>query len=109
MKLHPLKLISIISLLALMSTQLGLIAWTDNQAGKILGAVLAALLLIPLQGLIGDRRYTFKWIGFLTMLYIAVGISESFSTPELRLYGILTLCFSSLLFISSIYYSRFLR
>ena len=90
-------------------TQLGLIYWVDNRTGTLIALLLAAPLLLPLKGLLANRRYTYKWVGFLTMLYIAIGTSESFSNPDLRLYGALTLAFSCLLFVSSIYYSRYLR
>ena len=109
MSIHPLKLTSIVSLVSLLLTQLSLLLWVDGQSGMIMGALLAAPLLIPLKGIISGRRYTFKWIGFLTMLYLAIGISESFSNPELRVYGVLTITFRCLLFFSSIYYSRVLR
>jgi len=65
-------------------------------------------LLIPLRGLLGDRRYTYKWIGFVTLLYFCIGISELFSNPELRLYGFATTIASTSLFLASIYYARYL-
>ena len=109
MRTHPLKVLSLASILALIASQLSLALWLDNPSATIIALVLTAPLVIPLKGMFGDRRYTFKWVGFLPMLYLAIGISESFSNPELRVYGILTIAFSSLLFFSSIYYSRVLR
>lgn len=109
MSVHPLKLTSLIALVGLILSQLGLLLWLVNDYRVAIACVLTLPLLFPLKGLLNDRRYTYKWVGFLTLLYIAIGISESFSNPELRLYGILTIVFSSLLFISSVYYSRFLR
>lgn len=109
MKIHPLKLGSIVSILALILTQLGLIFWLDYHYKVIISCLLAAPLLIPIKGLLSDKRYTFKWIGFLTMLYFCIGVSEFFANPELRIYSFLTILFSTLLFVSSIYYSRYLR
>ncbi len=109
MKQHPLKLVSLISLAGLMASQAGLIWWLDGVTGWVAASLLGAPLLFPLRGILLDRRYTFKWIGFLTLFYVAIGVSESFTTPELRTYGALTLLFSCALFISSIYYSRYLR
>ncbi len=70
--------------------------------------LLALPLLLPFKGLIGDRRYTYKWIGFLTMAYFCIGISELVSNPELRIYGFATSVASILLFLASIYYARYL-
>lgn len=109
MSTHPLKLTSTVSLVALILSQLSLVLWVDGKSGLIAALLLTAPLLIPLKGILSGRRYTFKWVGFLTLLYLAIGISESFSNPELRVYGVSTILFSSLLFLSSIYYSRMLR
>jgi uncharacterized membrane protein len=108
-KTHPLKLVSLISLTGLIVSQAGLVLWLEGNSGWISALLLGLPLLVPLRGVINDRRYTFKWIGFMAMFYVAIGISESFTTPELRIYGSLTLVFSCALFVSSIYYSRFLR
>ncbi len=109
MKVHPLKIISLTAIAGLLLSQLGLIFWSLSEYRILMTCLLTAPLLLPLKGLINNQRYTYKWVGFLTLMYIAIGISESFSNPQLRLYSTLTLFFSSLLFISSIYYSRYLR
>ena len=106
---HPLKVISLLSLGGLMVSQASLIWWLEGMTGWVAAALLGLPLLLPLRGLLIGRLYTFKWIGFVTLFYVAIGISESFTTPQLRIYGILTLVFSCSLFISSIYYSRYLR
>ena len=69
---------------------------------------LALPLLIPFKGLLSNQRYTYKWIGFLTLLYFCIGISELVSNPQLRLYGFGTSVASMLLFLASIYYARYL-
>lgn len=109
MKAHPLKLISLGSLGGLILCQLGLMFWLHTDYRFIISSLLTIPLLIPLKGLWQDKRYTFKWVGFLTLLYFSVGISESFSNPALQFYGLVSIICSCLLFISSIYYSRYLR
>ncbi len=109
MNIHPLKLISLISISGLILIQSGLYFWLQTEAKLIIAGLLTVPLLIPLKGLISNRRYTFKWIGFLTLLYFCIGVSESFANPALRLYSVLTIIFSVALFSSSIYYSRYLR
>jgi len=102
--MHGLKITCLLSWLILLGLQLSLPLFTDNYWLLLL----ALPLLIPLRGLLGDRRYTYKWIGFLTLLYFCIGISELFSNPQLRLYGSATTIASTLLFLASIYYARYL-
>ncbi|MDJ0881189.1 MAG: DUF2069 domain-containing protein [Gammaproteobacteria bacterium] len=109
MKTHPLKVISLISLGALALVQLGLLFWLESDFKWIITPFLTLPLFIPLPGFIKNRRYTYKWVGFLTLLYFTVGITESFANPALRIYGGLTVCLSVVLFVSSVYYSRYLR
>ena len=108
MKYHPLKMLSLVALIGQIVTQLGLLYWLEGDIRYVLATAFTIPLLLPLYGLITDRLYTYRWTGFLTMLYFIIGVSEAFSNPLLRLYAVLTLCFTTTLFISSIYYSRYL-
>ena len=65
-------------------------------------------LLFPLKGLLNDRLYTYRWIGYMTLIYFCVGVSELVSNPMLRMYGFATTIASTSLFIASIYYARYL-
>ena len=104
--MHTLKVICLLCWLALIAFQAAL-PWLADGVPLWL-CLLALPLLFPLPGLLRDRRYTYKWIGFLTLLYFCIGISELFSNPELRVYGLVTTIASTLLFLSSIYYARYL-
>ena len=106
--MHPLKLICLASWLVLFGCQLSLMR--PGLGIDFYWVALAALpLLMPLPGLLRGRPYTYKWVGFLTLLYFCVGISESIANPELRIYGIVTTMASLALFLAAIYYTRFLR
>lgn len=105
---HPLKLTCIFALTGLFLCQLGLFYWQMNSYNLYWILVLSLPLLLPLQGLLSGRRYTYKWVGFLTLFYVCVGISELVSNPQLKVYALLTILFSIALFISSIYYARYL-
>jgi len=104
---HPLKAISLLSWFALLACQLAL-PWLTQASSDYWMLLLALPLLLPLKGLLSERRYTYKWIGFLTLLYFCIGISELVSNPELRIYGFATTVASMLLFLASIYYARYL-
>lgn len=102
--MHQLKMICLLSWLVLTGMQIAL-PWLAQNAWL---ALLILPLLIPARGLFGDKRYTYKWIGFLTLLYFCIGISELVSNPDLRVYALGTTISSTLLFLASIYYARYL-
>jgi uncharacterized membrane protein len=106
---HPLKICCLASLGALLLTQLSLLVLPASSFAWYWALLLSLPLLLPLSGFVKDRLYTYKWAGFLTLFYFCLGISELVSNPELRVYGYLTTVFSTTLFISDIYYTRFLR
>jgi uncharacterized membrane protein len=108
MKPHPLKIISLSALIGQILNQLSLLFWIEGNIRYVLAPAFTLPLLIPFWGLFKDKLYTYRWTGFLTMLYFIIGVSETFSNPHLRVYGVLTLCFSATLFLGSIYYSRYL-
>lgn len=105
--MHTLKVICLVCWSVLVAFQATL-PWLAGDSPNYWLALLALPLLIPLAGLLRDKRYTYKWVGFLMLLYFCIGISELFSNPELRIYGLATTVASTLLFLSSIYYARYL-
>ena len=104
--MHTLKLVSLLSWAMLLLAQCSL-PFASTPANFWL-LLLAAPLLLPLRGMVGDRRYTYKWVGFLTMIYFCIGISELVINPDLRLYGLVTTVASVTMFLASIYYARYL-
>lgn len=106
--MHPLRLVSLIAWTCLLLAQVALL-WPALEISLYWALPLIALLLIPLRGLLRARRYTYKWIGFLTLFYFCVGVSELVSNPALRVYGLVTTLASVGLFLASIYYARYLR
>ena len=105
--MHPLKAICLASWVGLIGLQLSLLL-PANQIGLYWVLLLSLPLLIPLPGLLRDRLYTYRWVGFLMMIYFCVGISELVANPELRWFGLGTTICSILLFLASIYYARLL-
>ncbi len=105
---HPLKLVCLLAWLALFACQLALL-WPGLEVRYFWVLLLAPPLLLPLGGLLVDRLYTYKWIGFMSLAYFCIGISELFANPPLRPYALGTLVASTALFLGSIYYARYLR
>jgi uncharacterized membrane protein len=103
--MHPLKTASLVFWFGLLVFQLSLL-WPAFGVSYYWSLPLITMLLLPLPGLITGRIYTYRWIGFLTMLYFCVGISELMANPDLRLYALGTTLFSTLLFFTTIYFAR---
>jgi uncharacterized membrane protein len=106
---HPLKIVCLGSLSGLLATQISLLVLPVSGFAWYWVLLLILPLLLPLPGFIKDRLYTYKWAGFLTLFYFCLGISELVSNPDLKIYAYLTTVLSTTLFISDIYYTRFLR
>lgn len=103
----PLKAISLLAWAGLLLAQLSLF-WMLS-FDDVYWSLLATLpLILPLKGLFADRVYTYRWIGFLALVYFCLGISELVSNAELRSYAFATTICSTLLFLSSIYHARYL-
>ena len=105
--LHPLQLTSLLCWLALLLLQLGLLLPSAG-VNPYWAGVLVVLLLIPARGLFSARRYTYKWVGFLVLFYFCIGISELVVSPALRFYAGGTTVARLGLFLSSIYFARYL-
>jgi len=105
--MHPLKAISLLSWLGLLASQLYLL-WPANGVDYYWVILTSLPLLFPIKGLLLDQRYTYRWIGFMTLIYFCIGISELVSNPQLRVYGLGTTISSTLLYLSTIYYARYL-
>lgn len=105
---HPLKLVCLLSLISLFFTQLGLFLLPNGTIGWHWILLLSLPLLTPLHGFIYDNLYTYKWAGFLSLFYFCLGISELVANPDWRVYAYLTTLLSTSLFLSDIYYTRWL-
>ena len=103
--MHPLKTASLVFWFGLLGFQLSLL-WPASTVSYYWSLPLVAALLVPLPGLIMGKIYTYRWIGFLTLLYFCVGISELMANPDLRTYALGTTICSTLLFFSTIYFAR---
>lgn len=76
----------------------GLLLWSQS----ILGAMVAAVLLIPLPGLWQGRSYTYAWASLLLTFYCAALLAEGVAMPAKKaiawsLAGIAALEFSALI------------
>ena len=105
--MHPLKIISLLAWISLLAFQLSLFLPSAGFS-YYWAALLVVALLLPARGMFATRRYTYKWVGFMTMIYFSFGITELVSNPALRVYGFGTTISSMSLFLASIYFARYL-
>lgn len=49
-----------------------------------LSVVIAAILLLPLAGLIRGRSYTFAWASMLVAFYVAGYLADGYARPDTR-------------------------
>ena len=69
---------------------------------------LAVPLLFPLRGILHGRRYTHLWTGFLSMVYVAVGIDAAFNAaPGTTWLGTVMALSATLLFVGTVVYARY--
>jgi uncharacterized membrane protein len=72
-------------------------------------ALLLVPLAFPLPGLLTGKRYTYAWSSMLSLLYFAHGVSEAWTVPAERAYGLLEIGLSLLWFTGAVVYVRLSR
>jgi len=103
-----LTLIGFFGLLALIVNWFTWIAPPVRVPRSLVLAALAVPLLFPLRGIIHARRYTHQWVGFLSMLYFAIGVDVWYNHRDTeQLLGMCMVIFSMLLMIGSSMYARY--
>jgi len=70
-------------------------------------AFLLTPLVFPLVGMIKGKPYTYVWGAYISLLYFAHGIGETYSEPDQRWYGGLEIILSLMWFCGAIFYARF--
>ena len=105
-----------LSLVGYFGLLLSLTAWIVTQANAkpnfpALSFIVIGIvpLLFPLRGLLAGKPYTHYWVGFMMLFYFAHGIGEIYTAETMRasLFAWLEVIFSTLLFVSALYYIKF--
>jgi len=101
-------LVGYFGLLALIVNWFTWLAPPVNVPRSLVLAALAIPLLFPLRGIIHARRYTHQWVGFLSMLYFAIGVDVWYNHRDTeQLLGMSMVLFSLLLIVGSSVYARY--
>ncbi len=103
-----------LSLLGYFGLLLSLTAWIITQANAnanfpALSFIVIGIvpLLFPLRGILAGKPYTHYWVGFMMLFYFSHGVGEVYSADTFPLFAWLEILFSTLLFISGLYFIKF--
>lgn len=66
-------------------------------------------LLLPTRGLLNANRRSCAWAAYLSLLYFSHGAIEIYSNPNERIYALLELIFSLMLFFGANLYLRWTK
>lgn len=72
-----------------------------------LSVVIAALLLLPLPGLIRSRGYTYAWASMLVAFYVAGYLADGYARPDTRLSAFLLASIAALDYVALMMFVRF--
>lgn len=63
-------------------------------------------ILLPAKGLIEGKPYTYAWTNFIVMYYLLHGLTAVYAVDGERLYALIEIILSSVLFIGCSFYAR---
>ncbi|HSG11931.1 MAG TPA: DUF2069 domain-containing protein [Gammaproteobacteria bacterium] len=66
--------------------------------------LIAGPLLLPLRGILKEKRYTIAWSCFLALLYFIHGVLEAWHTAPTRTLGMMEVLFTTMWFSGAIGY-----
>lgn len=72
----------------------------------VLAILATAPLLIPLRGVLQERIRDLTWAGYLSMLYLIIGVMEAWANPPQRLAALLQVALVVALVASILAFSR---
>ena len=78
---------SYLALLALQTVWHGLVPPPHGSGNWLLVLIATIPLLLPLRGLLKGSLRSMTWAGYLSVLYLVVGIMEAWANPPQRLFA----------------------
>ncbi len=101
-----LALISYSGLLLLVASWHFLLVDNSPYSGLFVFLIYILPLLLPFKGIVQGKPYTHAWANFIVMFYLLHGFTVSYAEPELRLYGIIEILLSTMMFIGCSFFAR---
>lgn len=95
-----------LGLVALQVVWLALLPPPAGPRSALLAAVAAAPLLLPLAGVWRGSLRSMTWAGYLSMLYLVIGVMEAWANPPQRLPALLQVLLVAVFVVSVLRFSR---
>lgn len=64
------------------------------------------IALLPIKGMLNNKRYTFQWSGFLAMLFFLWGVSDFFVTSSWMSSSFLLLISSIVFYFGTVFHAK---
>ncbi len=102
----------ILALLGYFGLFLLLVLWTVYLAPPTIFPISIVLLfyvgplLIPMRGLLYGKLYTHAWLHFMALFYFTIGVMVAAANVEERLYALIQVALSIMMFVGSMMYVR---
>lgn len=64
-------------------------------------------LLLPLWGILKQKPYTYAWSNFIVLIYMIHGLTLIWDRPDERIYVIIELILTAMMFIGCSYFAKF--
>lgn len=64
-------------------------------------------LLLPMWGILKQKPYTYAWSNFIVLIYMIHGLTLIWDRPDERVYVIIELILTAMMFIGCSYFAKF--
>ena len=96
--------LSWIGLIGVISSQVIIIV--NQQSLTIWPSIVLIMALLPIKGFIQHHRYTYQWTGFLSLLFLCVGVSGFFEVAKAESSSFILLCSSIILYFGVVFHAK---
>lgn len=101
--MRPARAVHSAALISLIALSAGIAEWTQYSP---LGLAAAAVLLLPLRGIVRGSTYTCGWASMLVVIYCSFLLAEVYAQPQSKAWPLLLASLSAFNFLSLILYVR---
>lgn len=105
--LKTITLVSYFSLLLFMPLWLIFLSPSQGLSPILSLCMFTVPLLFPMRGLLKGNPYTFAWSNFVLMIYFLHSLTTLVVSEEDRLWAIIELALTSIMFLSASYYAKY--
>ena len=104
---HHMALFGFLGLFTLLMLWQTVLAPSSRFPVALLLLITVTPLLLPMRGLLARNPKSCAWAAYLSLFYFIHGTVETYANGEERLYAVMEILFSSLLFFGCSFYIRY--